>query len=250
MTAYSTLFLFKRSPFEQVPGALSTHSQKLNSFLSSLFQDFSRKLSEPKEHNSIKLKVTPSIVKQIPTITPNLNKIKFAEISITTPNSTKPNTELDKITITAVIGNDLKFIILPTASERAYNINFNGEEAKLRTKALELIAKALFETSGCEIGVTTNVNDVPVDSMKEAITSLLPYSTFSLIRSGLMPLELRSELRETVHNLKEEDDYTEIEVTDHPFSGWSYTSKEDGGRATLEAYQDAIGRALHNKAIN
>ena len=238
MSVTPLLYLLKRNKSEQ---ASNMQSQKLTAFLDTLSNNFSKKLLASNS-STIRFYITPKR-----TTDANSKEVDLAQVRATTANNDNGEIELDKINIILTnIDSNLRFIVFPISSESAYDIEQYGEKAKLRNRALELVAQALFETTECEIGVTCADIDIPPTSVDDAMTALLPYSTFTLIRNSLITPQLRNDLKDVVYNLREEKDYTEIEVTDHPFSGSSYTSIEADRRDTLGQYQEALEKASNN----
>ena len=123
----------------------------------------------------------------------------------------------------------LAFLVCPTASERSFNVDFNGETARLLNKAMGEISQILFEVTKSKIAITTyDSADLP-SSVENVVDRSFADSTYTILGKALAPVGLATYLAGKAYVIRNTDEYLAWAATKHPFSGSSYEPKEDGG---------------------
>ncbi len=129
-----------------------------------------------------------------------------------------------------------RFTIIPSYSSVAYNIK-KDPDAKVRTEALEAVARALFIASKSDVAVTTSDEKGLGSIILKDPEKLLPDSKYTLFRADALPkLERDLDRGEfSVSFTKDFGDFIGVSVTDQPFSFSSYNS--DGSSPGMDYYQ-------------
>lgn len=203
----------------------------LNSFLAKRFENFSKTLLEANRFNSLyKFEVNQGV---------NLNSKKrehnFAQVKLIG----KDGTLIERVNITYALNSyEAKLNILPSSDESGYSFDRGGEKAKIRTEALELITKTLFEIFDGKVSITSSTDSLNIPgSSKEAIRYGVPFSTHTILASGLYHRDLPYIAGSQIHYAEENDTGAIFKVTDHCFSGSGFTSR---GIAALGNFKQLI----------
>lgn len=230
MSTYSKIILLK-----QANNQMKNNSKQATlNYLQDTYKQFQVGLQRNNPANLI-FETTSNI--QVSPFGVNENDFDFAEVKLCTLKDRLKDV-IDKVHISTLKTDDgFRFTISPSGYLDVYNIEKQGQIAKLLNEAIEIVAEELFKATNCEVLITASDHSSAPDNVNDAVDNWIESSPFSMLRAGIIP-ELENHLDEIPANrLENKEGNITINVTGHPFS---LSRFNPDGKEVFRTYQRII----------
>ena len=227
-----TLKLYLLTP-KQVHGRGLIVTEPVNQ-LRELFDDFSRRL--------VQFNTEDTTFNPLPEVEKGMGEtFSFGLVEVLYGKNQGPKKKIEVVNISVkTSGDHLKFFIQPNFPEFTYSIREMNEEAKVRTEALKIIGRTLFQL-GARVLLDSDIDST--NNLAEALKS----AKFFILKKGTLPVVEKNIDQIPLSHLKESPDSIEVSVTDQPFAESCYNADDDFTLPALSpfgAYRQALERLL------